>query len=201
MEAPAALVIAICALDRGPTVGASTWLLLLLWESHYLYRAFVYPNRRRDGDDRMPWMIVAMGLLFNGINAYLNGRWLFHFSAGYGASWWTSPVTWLGLLLFCGGLCINRRADEQLLALRSENEVRYVLPQDGLFRWIDCPNYFGELLQWLGWALLCGSAAGWAFAAWTAANLVPRARSHHRWYRERFADYPQERKALLPHIW
>jgi hypothetical protein len=35
---------------------------------------------------------------------------------------------------------------------------------------------------------------------WTAANLVPRAVAHHRWYRERFADYPAERKALVPFL-
>ena len=42
------------------------------------------------------------------------------------------------------------------------------------------------------------NAAGLAFAAWTMANLVPRARAHHRWYRERFPDYPARRKALVP---
>jgi hypothetical protein len=32
----------------------------------------------------------------------------------------------------------------------------------------------------------------------TAANLVPRALSHHRWYQANFPDYPHERRALLP---
>jgi hypothetical protein len=45
------------------------------------------------------------------------------------------------------------------------------------------------------------SLAGAAFALWTLANLVPRAGAHHRWYRARFADYPPERRALLPGIW
>jgi hypothetical protein len=39
------------------------------------------------------------------------------------------------------------------------------------------------------------------FAVWTAANLAPRAHSHHRWYRDNFVDYPLERKALLPRLW
>ena len=39
-----------------------------------------------------------------------------------------------------------------------------------------------------------------AFAIWTIANLLPRARSHHRWYRERFAEYPSERRAMIPFV-
>ncbi len=34
----------------------------------------------------------------------------------------------------------------------------------------------------------------------TAATLVPRALAHHEWYRERFADYPPERRALVPFL-
>ena len=36
--------------------------------------------------------------------------------------------------------------------------------------------------------------------ALSAANLVPRALATHRWYRERFPDYPQDRKALIPFV-
>jgi protein-S-isoprenylcysteine O-methyltransferase Ste14 len=70
-----------------------------------------------------------------------------------------------------------------------------------MYRWISCPNYFGEIVEWIGWAIATWSLAGLAFALWTAANLAPRARSHHQWYRESFADYPQERKALVPRLW
>jgi protein-S-isoprenylcysteine O-methyltransferase Ste14 len=70
-----------------------------------------------------------------------------------------------------------------------------------MYRWISCPNYFGEIVEWIGWAIATWSLAGLAFALWTAANLAPRAHSHHQWYRESFADYPQERKALVPRLW
>ncbi len=63
------------------------------------------------------------------------------------------------------------------------------------------PNYFGEVLEWCGWALAVKGLAGWAFAIYTFANLAPRARSHLRWYREKFDDYPNQRKALIPFIW
>ncbi|MXZ72004.1 MAG: hypothetical protein F4Z04_10970 [Acidobacteria bacterium] len=70
----------------------------------------------------------------------------------------------------------------------------------GAFRYVSCPNYLGELLEWFGWALATWSLGGLAFFTYTAANLVPRALSHHRWYRERFADYPAGRKAVIPGV-
>ena len=47
---------------------------------------------------------------------------------------------------------------------------------------------------------LVWSPAGLLFAVWTAANLVPRARSHHTWYKENFPDYPANRKAIAPFL-
>ena len=48
-----------------------------LWMAHYLQRAFVYPFLQRAGKGRMPVAIVACALLFNLVNGYLNGRYLF----------------------------------------------------------------------------------------------------------------------------
>ena len=57
-----------------------------------------------------------------------------------------------------------------------------------------------ELLEWVGFAIASWSLPGLAFAVYTAANLVPRALANRRWYRERFPDYPSERKALIPFL-
>ncbi len=73
-------------------------------------------------------------------------------------------------------------------------------PHGGAFRWVSCPNYLGEIVEWIGWALATWSLAGTAFALYTMANLAPRAVAHHRWYRERFADYPPQRRALVPFV-
>ena len=51
-------------------------------------------------------------------------------------------------------------------------------------------KYLGEIVEWGGWALLTWSPTGLAFFVWTVANLAPRAWSHHRWYHEKFPDYP-----------
>ena len=65
------------------------------------------------------------------------------------------------------------------------------MPTGGLFRYVSCPNYLGEIVEWTGFALVMGALPGFAFLAWTLANLVPRALEHHRWYRATFPDYPR----------
>ena len=56
------------------------------------------------------------------------------------------------------------------------------------------------MIEWIGWAILTWSLAGAAFAIYTIANLLPRALQHHRWYKSQFADYPADRKAIIPYL-
>lgn len=35
---------------------------------------------------------------------------------------------------------------------------------------------------------------------WTFANLVPRAKNHHDWYRRTFPDDPKERMVVFPGV-
>ena len=201
MEAPAPLVFALCFLAGEYRNTLTALVFLLMWEVHYIHRSFIYPFGLRGAGKRMPVVIAGMGFLFNGLNGYLNGRWLFTFSGGYSNSWLLDPRFVVGLLLFFVGFIINRQADRTLRHLRENGGSGYSVPQGGMYRWISCPNYFGEIIEWLGWAIATWSLAGLAFAVWTAANLAPRARSHHQWYRESFTDYPPERKALIPRLW
>ncbi|MBT4068686.1 MAG: DUF1295 domain-containing protein, partial [Candidatus Marinimicrobia bacterium] len=96
---------------------------------------------------------------------------------------------------------INIKSDNMLFNLRADGATDYKIPQNGLFKWVSCPNYLGELLEWWGWALATWSLAGLSFALWGMANLIPRARANHIWYKEKFFNYPKDRKALIPKIW
>lgn len=176
-------------------------IFLGLWEAHYIHRAFIYPIERRDAGKRIPLTIVVLGLVFNGVNAYLNGRYLFTFSGGYSMSWLTDPRFAAGVCVFIAGYLINRRSDLILRSLRQPGESGYQVANQGFYRWISCPNYLGEILIWIGWAIATWSWTGLSFAFWTAANLVPRAHAHHQWYRRNFPDYPANRRALIPGIW
>jgi len=197
MELPAALVIAGCFALRPPS-SPVPWLMLGLWEVHYIHRALVFPFRMRGGGKPMPIVISGMGVFFNCINGYLNGHWLT--ATPYDLAWLGDPRFVLGVLVMAAGFAVNLRSDAILRGLRAPGETAYKIPTGGLYRWISCPNYFGEIIEWFGWALLTWSLAGLSFAVWTAANLVPRALTHHRWYRERFADYPPDRRAILPFV-
>ena len=55
-------------------------------------------------------------------------------------------------------------------------------------------------MEWLGWAVARWSYSRLAFFAYTAADLLPRGLSHHRWYLDRFDDYPPGRKAVIPGV-
>ena len=176
-------------------------IFLLMWQAHYFHRAFIYPFMIADGQKRMPLSIAVMGLVFNTGNGYLNGRYLFSFSGGYETDWLWSPQFIVGAAIFVLGFVINRWADEVLRKLRAPGERDYKIPYGGLYRWISCPNYFGEIIEWFGWAIATWSIPGLSFALWTYVNLAPRARAHHKWYQENFPEYPAERKALVPGLW
>jgi protein-S-isoprenylcysteine O-methyltransferase Ste14 len=171
-------------------------VLLGLWQLHYLQRTFVYPFLLRGGA-RMPVSVMAMALAFNALNAWINARWVSTYGS-YPVSWLTDPRFLVGAALFVGGFALNLSADRTLRRLRGPGETGYRIPHGGAYRWVSCPNYLGEIVEWFGWALATWSWAGLAFAVYTTANLAPRAVAHHAWYHERFPDYPTERRALVP---
>ncbi|XP_055965054.1 3-oxo-5-alpha-steroid 4-dehydrogenase 1 isoform X2 [Sorex fumeus] len=70
----------------------------------------------------------------------------------------------------------------------------------GLFELVSAANFFGELTEWAGYALASWSLEGSAFAFFSFCFLFPRAEQHHRWYLEKFEDYPKSRKILIPFL-
>jgi len=145
-------------------------------------------------------VIPLLAILFNGVNAYINGRWVFHLSGGYELGWLWDPRFIAGLALFVAGFAANKHADYVLMHLRRPGETGYKVPHGGLYQYVSCPNYLGECVQWFGWSLMTLSPAAWVFLLWTLANLLPRAISHQKWYQQTFKDYPADRKAMLPFL-
>lgn len=200
-EAPASLLMIFYFFYSARPMTAATVVLLLIWQMHYFYRAFIYPFSLNSGN-RMPVSVVILAILFNIVNTYVQGQWLFSLSpeAMYTIDWLKDPRFIIGVIVFACGYVINKYSDYILNNLRKPGESGYKIPRGGMFTFISCPNYFGEMVTWAGWAIATWSLAGVFFFLWTIANLGPRALSHHAWYRQTFSDYPEKRKALVPFI-
>lgn len=175
-------------------------LFLVLLTLHYLNRSIVYPLRIRTRGKKMPVIMMSFALVFNTMNGFWFGKYLGDFQV-YPDTWLVSLPFCIGMALFVIGMLINWHSDHLLIHLRKPGETHYAIPYGGLFRFVSSPNLLGEVVEWLGFAILTWSLPGLAFFVWTCANLLPRALTNHRWYRERFPDYPTERKALIPFVW
>jgi hypothetical protein len=201
MESPSALVFALWFVLGSYSTLPVSIVFFLMWEMHYAYRAFVYPLRMQGDQHRMPVMIAGFAFIFNSTNSTLNGFFLFSLSGGYPMSWFWDVRFIIGVILFVLGYAINQHSDMILLNLRKDGSKEYKVPHGGLYGWVSSPNYFGEIIEWIGWAVGTWSLPGAVFAIWSVANLAPRARSNHLWYRNHFPDYPVARKALIPYVW
>lgn len=185
----------------GPNpVNIVTLIFFLLYTVHYSNRAIIFPLRTHTSKKLMPLIIAIFAIFFNLVNGFINGYYFGTVSGEYGIEWLYDIRFIAGGILFILGMAINLKSDNALLALRSPSSNGYCIPTGGLFKYISCPNFFGEILEWTGFAIMTWSPAALAFAIWSAVNLVPRALDHHRWYREKFSDYPVERKAVIPFL-
>lgn len=177
---------------------APMWVFFALWTAHYINRSLIFPWRTRTHGKRIPLAIVGSAAAFNLVNAGLNGLYLGWSGEVYPAAWLMDPRFIAGLVLFAGGAAINLWSDNRLIGLRAGGRQGYSIPRGGLFESVSCPNHMGEIVQWWGFALMCWNLPALSFAVWTAANLIPRAVSHHAWYRRAFPDYPRDRRAIIP---
>jgi steroid 5-alpha reductase family enzyme len=92
--------------------------------------------------------VVLLGLPF--LLAALHGRPGLH------------PLEWLGLGVWLAGWVCESVADRQLAAFRRDPARAGQVCDRGLWAWSRHPNYFGEWLIWVGFALIALAAPwGW----------------------------------------
>jgi protein-S-isoprenylcysteine O-methyltransferase Ste14 len=180
-------------------ISTSQIVFFLFWMSHYFHRTFVYPFKQSGREKPYPFMLVILAIVFNCLNGFVNGYGVFILQT-YNDSWLYSWKFILGTSIFLSGFYINKTADEMLGKMKSESHAKYIKPEGWLFNHISSPHYFGEIIEWAGWAMLTWSLPGLAFFVFTSANLIPRAVSSHNWYKQNFPDYPSDRKAVIPFI-
>ncbi|MDB3996514.1 hypothetical protein N9458_00615 [Gammaproteobacteria bacterium] len=199
MESPCVILMIVYAYIMSDRLLLVHTIFLALWLLHYIHRSFIYPFVIDMTNPKMPISIAASAFFFNIVNVNIQAIGIFYL-AEYTQNWIQGSVFYFGLLLFLVGMYINIRSDYLIVSLRREKGPGYHLPNKFMHKYLSAPNYFGEIVEWIGWAILTWSISGLVFALWTIANLFPRALAHHRWYQEKFKDYPKNRKAIIPGI-
>ncbi|XP_041641806.1 3-oxo-5-alpha-steroid 4-dehydrogenase 2a [Cheilinus undulatus] len=177
--------------EPGRTLLVGTFML------HYFHRSFIYSFLTRG--QPVPLRIVIFAAVFCGLNGFLQGHHLLH-CAVFEHTWLTKARITTGLLLFTVGMIINIHSDHILRNLRKPGETIYRIPRGGMFELVSGANFFGEIVEWFGFAVAAWSLPSFAFALFTAASIGSRALHHHRDYLQRFEDYPRSRKAVIPFI-
>jgi 3-oxo-5-alpha-steroid 4-dehydrogenase 1 len=176
-------------------------ILLGLFVAHYVNRTFVFPLRMV-GSKPTPVYTFLAACTFCTVNGFLQGRSLCVW-APMGEEWLRDPRFILGVAIFFIGMLINLQADAILRGLRNGPEdTGYYIPTGGMFTYVSGANFFGEIVEWTGFAIACWSWMGLVFALSTLLNVAPRAYKHHRDYHARFGSkYPKSRKAVIPFVW
>eukprot|EP00569_Conticribra_weissflogii_P004578 CAMPEP_0171333162 /NCGR_PEP_ID=MMETSP0878-20121228/3849_1 /TAXON_ID=67004 /ORGANISM="Thalassiosira weissflogii, Strain CCMP1336" /LENGTH=348 /DNA_ID=CAMNT_0011834073 /DNA_START=66 /DNA_END=1109 /DNA_ORIENTATION=+ len=165
---------------------------------------------------------VSLGELTVGVG--LDGYTRNNRSTASGKSWGGNLLSWLGIVTFFTGMGINLHSDGVLRKLRRygpsmkpttqlknygnsfgaalinsnggnfTTSKPYYIPHTPFFRYVSCPNFAGEILEWFGFAMASEfSYPSVAFLVYTAANLIPRGVAHLEWYLRKFDNYPKER--------
>ncbi|XP_014665585.1 PREDICTED: 3-oxo-5-alpha-steroid 4-dehydrogenase 1-like isoform X2 [Priapulus caudatus] len=173
-------------------------VLLMMLAIHYFQRTFIYPFFIRGGKPT-PIITFASAFIFCLYNGYLQGSYHGKY-AKYHTYILFHPRFPLGILMFFVGMLINIHSDHILRNLRKPGELIYRIPNGGMFEYVSCANFFGEVVEWSGYALICWSLPALAFLLFVLVNLGARSWHHHRSYIAKFEDYPKNRKALIPFI-
>jgi 3-oxo-5-alpha-steroid 4-dehydrogenase 1 len=194
---------------QGPHRAETTPMVLAgLWTLHYTNRGFVFPLLMRvpkGTGGTFSFLVLGSGLVVTTMHGYMNGTFYSRLGGHFDDSWLTDPRFVCGLAIYAIGFLLNVHSDAVLRRLRTKEEIEkgakvYRIPKGGGYSLVTNPSYLGELIGWLGFAIFTWGLPGVFVLAISAANLVPRAIANHRWYRERFDDYPSGRKALIPFV-
>lgn len=204
MESPVFIaMILLCVLSERDT-NLVCLIFLILFEIHYFHRSFIFPFLIR-GKSVMPLSVILMGMVFNTLNALMQGGWIFYVSPVnmYEISWLTTPQFIIGTIIFFTGMIVNIHSDHIIRHLRKPGDTNHYLPKKGMFRYVTSANYFGEFVEWLGFAILTWSLSGAVFALWTFANLAPRAAKIYDNYKKEFGNELNTKKVkrILPFIY
>lgn len=173
-------------------------LVIIPFLAHYIHRAFLFPFVIK-ASKKNPIELTILAFIFCFFNALIQNRSIFLFSTYQPRHFYSISYIIGGCTMFIGSF-INLFHDYYMISLTREKEG-YILPEGYLYDYISCPNYFGELVEWLGFALMTSTLSAWIFFISSFANLFPRAIKYHNWYKVKFKEtFPSNRLAIFPYV-
>lgn len=124
---------------------------------------------------------------------------------------------------------VGRPEPDQNQSNTSQCQWTSTFSPGGMFEFVSGANFFGEIVEWCGYAFATWTFPAFAFAFFTICSIAPRALHHHRYclelvlvtpttttsssfitclpcilscrdYQQRFEDYPHSRTAIIPFI-
>jgi len=199
-ESPAFIVPIILLFTTSSTCWQSpvNKILVICFGLHYIQRSIIFPLTTR-GSKPSPFGPFISAVIFCIFNGFMQCHFLLNYNC-YGKEWLTYPNFMLGMTLFVVGMFINIHSDQLLIRLRKPGETGYKIPTGGLFDYVTGANFFGEIVEWFGFALATWSSTAAVFALFSASFLGLRAWHHHKFYLSKFEDYPRSRKVIIPYI-
>jgi steroid 5-alpha reductase family enzyme len=204
--------------------------LLSLWMLHYINRSLIFPfYTMKENYKKMPLMLVFFGFLYIMMFSYLNAINISS-NPKYTIKWMKNPVFIIGVIIFFIGFFINVWGDYKLQQYKDEtknsakielyesdefnfnklfnkntyftnnDKKDYQLPNNGLYNYVTSANYLGEIIEFIGWAVMTWSLPGLLFSIGSISCIGIRALYTHEWYKNNFKNFPKDRKALIPFI-
>ena len=159
---------------------------------HYIHRSFIY-TRFISSKSVTPINIFISSFIFCTLNGYCQASSWF-----YNKSTITELNKYIGIILFVFGMSLNILSDYYMLYQKKKYK-KYILPSSIFHKFILSPNYLGEIIEWIGYAILVNDIRATSFAIFTISNLVPRAVLNLDYYIELFNV--NNKKAIIPFIW
>ncbi|CAD8116194.1 unnamed protein product [Paramecium sonneborni] len=173
-------------------------LPIILFVTHYFNRVIIYPLRLSPFARPIPIEVVTSAILFTTCNGYLQIS--THLNQDHQFQIFDYLRILLGLLVFLYGMTSNIKCDNILRNLKKINSNEYKIPFGNLFELVSSGHYLGEIIEWFGYFLVSGQWSGFLFFFSTLSILSARAISTHKWYKNKFHNYPKQRKAIIPYI-
>lgn len=206
MEIPASVVFLWFFISNSDDWNPAVLVLGGIWVLHYANRGWIFPLSIRVAPGRRSTfsiMVMALGMFVTGIHGYLNANWFTELGQQFTPDWLSDPRFIVGVIIYACGFVLIVHSEAVMRNLRPRGgaaggESRYRIPYGGGFRFVSSPQYLGELIAWAGFSVFTWGLPGVMIFLITAGNLAPRAFATHKWYLEKFPDYPQDRKALIP---